>query len=243
MPKPSKTGSPPASLELVKEPHSPRGLVPASSCGRLDTAYNAYLDSLELRSDSPKSKAVEFALASARDERFRVFLERLSSPLCKRWSLATIAKTCEISLPEWAEFWQKATVQRALAKAQDALPNLADDLIEDARSRIVGCERCGGRGTLKAECPVCANQVTDCPHCNGKGIVESCPDCDGTGKQRKPGDVDARRMLLDMTGLGGRKAPAVQINQTFSSGIGSAMDKMSKVTFDVEVEAEPQTPD
>jgi len=224
-------------MTLIKEPHSPRGLVPSSTYGRFDEPYNAYLDSLDPRGESPRSKAVQFALASARDQRFQRFFEFLYDGRFKKTSLAALAKMCDIGLPEWAEFWQKATVQRALAKAQDALPNLAEDLIEDARSRVVGCERCGGKGLIRDECPMCGNQVLDCPHCGGKGVMLDCPDCGATGRQRKPGDTDSRKMLLEMTGLGGRRAPMVQINQDFSTtGIGSSVDRLSKISFEVQSE-------
>jgi len=35
------------------------------------------------------------------------------------------------------------------------------------------CDKCGGRGTIYATCPVYIPDTIICPHCNGKGYCES----------------------------------------------------------------------
>lgn len=232
---------------LVKEAHSPRGLVPSTSYGRLDIPYNTYLAELDPKGESERSEAVRFALAASNDVRFRAFLTNLSDPLYKTYSLATIAKLSDISLPQFAEFWQKAQHSRALAIAQTALPALTVDLVEDARSVQASCDRCDGFGWVYCEDLVPANtpgliQISDSEETRQ---IRSCPLCKGTGTTRTPGDVDSRKMLLDMTGVS-KKGPSMQITQNFGGmAIESAVEKMSRVSFDLTepetIEISPQT--
>lgn len=219
-------------LSLMREPNSPRGLVPTASDGRYDEPYNAYLDAL-----APKeNREFQLALASSNDQRFREFLSRLSEPRYRTWKLATIAKTCDISLPQFADFWQSAQKLRILARAQDGLLEVTDDIVLDARSKFVNCERCDGFGFVYME------TLPDGPHLNRvKGVdvlgdrqIRACPDCLGLCKIRKPGDSDSRRSLLEMTGLSGKKSGAGGAKVTLNFGtMESAVDKLSRVSFEV----------
>lgn len=218
----------PKKLALIREKDSPRGLVPAASHGRLDESYNAYLDAL-----NPKAnRDVQLALAASTDTRFREFYERLSEPRFRRYKLATIAKSCNISLPQFADFWHSAQKMRILAKAQDGLMEVTEDIVADARTKYISCERCDGFGFVYMEDMPAGAKV------KGQGVlgdrqIRACPLCEGKGRVTQPGDPDARRSLLEMTGLSGRRSgAAVQITQNFGT-MESAVDKLSRVRFDV----------
>lgn len=200
------------------ERESGRGLVPAA--GSQDEPYNAYLNELDPNGSSQRSNEFKFALAASNDIRFREFLKRLTEPRHKRHSLATIARTCDISLPQFHEFWQSSQKNIALARAQGALPQLMSDLVEDAKTRDVVCSRCDGMGALEVD--------PDKP-------LRVCPQCKGIGTQREVGNTHARDKLLEATGMvkkGG--GAAVQITQNFGGmAIESAVDTLNQISFSV----------
>lgn len=213
--------------KYVIEKKSIRGLVPAKGSGIVDEPYEAYLSELNPRGDDEAAIALRLSLATAKDPRFQAFLERLSLPQFSRYRLSTIAKGCDISLPEFAGFWQSSQHMRVLLKAQSATVDVIDDISADAKSQFILCERCDGFGTLFLS-------DGDKEMLSSEEKIRVCPACSGEGKVRRPGDADARKMLLEIAGhIGGKKnAPSISINQHFGS-IESSVDRMRSVTFDV----------
>lgn len=234
-----------AKPKLMRERQSPRGLVPVA--GRLDTTYNDYLANIGLRDES-RQPQIELALASSNDIRFRTFLDYLTNPAYRRWSLAAIAKACDISLPQWAEFWQKSQHQRALAIAQQGITDhIVPDMVYDARSKDMPCDRCDGFGFVYADdLPKGAKDVRPMDAADPTSRpIRTCPLCKGIGTLKQVGDTDSRKMLLEMSGMTGKKGSAVQITQHFGGmGIESAVERLNKISFDVggdviDVEAQP----
>lgn len=221
-----------------------RGLVPTSSFGIKDTTYNEYMAGFDPRQEGAKGAALRVALAQATDIRFREYLERTMDPRCKHMSLAALAKERDIPLHEMAEFWQKAQHQRALAIAQNGIVEVMDDIVYDARSKDEPCGRCDGFGVVYVEEGM--EKFVDGvekvnPRDPASRSIRACPMCKGNGKVKKSGDTDARKMLLETTGhTGKRSGGAVQIVQHFGgAGMESAVDKLSKVSFDVDFEEIP----
>lgn len=222
----------PKSVKLVKEKE--RGLVPAASHGRFDDAYNGYLHELDPLGESERSKSLQHALATAKDGRFREFLERLGRPRYRGQSLATIAKTCDITLPQFADFWNKSQTTRALAYAQEQLLDVTKDIVADAKNSTQHCERCDGFGfvVLPADFPMDSRIVTfDLD--DGKR-ARTCPLCSGNGVAPKSGNKEARQQILEMTGMGGKKGgPMVQVNNNNFAGqsMDNAQSKLGVVSF------------
>lgn len=217
--------------KLMKEPGSPRGLVPTSTYGRLDEAYNEYLGTLDPRGKGTRSKALQLALATAADRRFNEFLSKLYEPQYGHYSLAALAKSCDIGLTEFAEFWRKAQTQRALAIAQDALPAVTQDIVEDARAKDVPCESCNGLGIVQTDPEL--SQHCDGFRQLGTRYVRTCPQCEGSGRATQVGDREAQKLILDMGGLTNKKGPAISLVQNFGGmTIESAVDRLNRITFD-----------
>jgi hypothetical protein len=78
-----------------------------------EKVFNDFLASLDLRGDSKDSQVAHIALACSSGPRFREFLERSEQPCYRRCHLAAIAQSCDISLDEFREFWQRAGHGRA----------------------------------------------------------------------------------------------------------------------------------
>jgi hypothetical protein len=207
---------------LAVEKNSPRGLVPTATFGKLDQTYNDFLTEV----DPQNNVQAHYALAAASDKRFREFLRIMGEPRFRNYSLAALAKTCDISLPEWADFWRKAQIARSIAEASNAIPQLTRDLVADARTQDVLCERCDGLGTID-------------PTGGTEGQVRTCPGCKGLGTLKRPGDTHARDRILEMTGVTqkGKGGAAVTINANFGGlGIDSATERLNRISFDVSAE-------
>lgn len=219
---------------FMKERGSPRGLVPTSSFGRLDEPYNAYLTQLDPRGDTPQAQATRQALAAASDDRFQEFLARVNHPMYRKFSLATVAKKCDISLPQFAEFWQKAQKMRALAMAQEGIVSFIPDMVSEAHTQDQACDRCDGWGFVYTEETVPGTKAVD-PDDPASKRIRACPACKGTGRAKKAGNAESRKMLLEVTGMAGRGGgSSVKLVQNFGgSTMESAVDKMNRVTFEV----------
>lgn len=196
--------------------------MPTSTYGKQDLVYNEYLSSIDPLGASTRSASVRLALAGSTDPKFREFLDRLSHPRYKTYSLATVAKTCDISLPEFADFWRKAQNMRTLAIAQEGFADVTSDMVADARTRQVCCERCDGYGEVHQP--------------DSTLPPRRCPVCLGVGTLPRPGDTDSRRILAEMTGnvkKGG--SGGVQINNFVNApGIESAVSKYDRVSFNID---------
>ncbi len=235
---------------MLERGGSTRGLVPTSAYARFDITYNEYLATLDPHGDTKESAAMRLALAGSSDARFRRFLESTGDPIKKGWSLAAIAKDCEIGLTEFQDWRQKAQTQRILARAQQGMLEVTEDLVENAKNRDVTCDRCDGFGSVV--CDSKAPKTT--PGLRRiKGMkaaddtwMRDCPTCKGKGVLRASGSEHAIDKLIDMTGLStrGKGSAAVQIVQNFGgASMESAVDQLSKISFDVSgpIDIEPAT--
>lgn len=240
-----KTAADLPSTALIKE--KGRGLVPASSHGHLDIPFNDYLNALDVRGkgdDPEQTRWVQQALAASPDARFNEFLSRaLGNHLNGRMSLATIAKQCGITLMEFMEFVAKGQNARILAKAQTATVEVIGDMAQDARTKDVVCGRCDGYGVLLDELRAMQDRAND-ERAKGKRVQEPearpCPNCQGTGKAKKVGDTDSRKLLLETAGVIGKgKGPSIVLNQNFGgNSMESAVGKLNSVSFDLEFGSE-----
>ena len=213
-----------------------RGMVPNIANGRLDTTYNAYLANLDPKGKTKKSTAVRYALAACPDSRFREFLVKMSMPRYRHYTLATIAKTCDISLAQFGEFWQKAQHARAVAIAQEGMAEVTSDMVDDARTVEVPCDRCDGFGFVYTEDGLDARRVKGLRKM-GDRSVRPCPTCSGARVIRRIGDQESRKNLMVMAGHAGRSGGGAGVQINFGS-MESAVEKMSRITFNLDDEAE-----
>lgn len=223
---------------LVKE--NLRGLVPSVHYGELDVEYNAYLEEINPNGESRQSNDVRRALATSTDIRFKEFLGRLSDPKFKGRALATIAKSCDISLPEFAQWWQSAQKARLIARAQEGLVKITEDIIRDATSKLEPCSVCDGYGWRYADPDIPSDMVPGGTREMGDRQIRTCLQCGGRGTVQTIGNIDSRKLLLDMTGLSSKKGGMnVTVSTTFGGvGVESAVERMSQMDFAVDVDFE-----
>jgi len=205
-----------------------RGTVPARVNGYKDKEYEEYLKHID-----PQREEVRLALASSPDPRFRAFLERMSDPTQPGTKLQTIAKSCNIPLDEFMEWFSRASNQRAIAIVQTHSPAIVQDTLEDARSKFVACHRCDGLTWIAA--------VKDLPpetpgyRPMGEGWIRDCPVCRAKGFVRTPGDDSSRSKSLEMAGLINKKGAGIAIIQNFGGqALPSAIRRLDAITVDVD---------
>jgi len=215
---------------LIKERDEIRGLVPSTSFGIKDKEYGAYLTKLNPR-ENPN---VRQALACSPDPRFQEFLERVMMPRYKKVSMQSIAKACNIDLMEFNKWWQKESTQAALAVAQTASVDITRDMVEDARTVNVVCDRCDGMTWVSAPAGLPDKTPGYRSMESGEEVlwIRDCPVCT-SGKIRKPGDAHARDRVLEMSGLTKKGGGMVLVQNFGGASHSSAVGELDMMTLDV----------
>ena len=77
------------------------------------------------------------------------------------------------------------------------LPQIMEDVTNNARNRDVVCPRCDGLKTVR----------------DGETESRTCPVCKGTGDVQVPGDSHAIQLVFEALGLIGCKEPVIRIEQ------------------------------
>ena len=151
----------------------------------------------------------------------------------------------EISLTEFTDFCQSHRT-RSLSIAAQRLPEITENMADDAMTQKEACGRCDGWGFVNVtpeempELPAGDGPIPGAIRPMGQRWVRDCPKCDGSGKTKKAGDAHARTALLEMNGFGKKGSGVmVAINNNYSGhGIEAAGNRLRDLTFDVSADAE-----
>jgi len=202
--------------------------------GAGDLAYNEYLKAID-PSDHPE---IALALASDPDQRFSLFLDKLSTPQKRKYSIAAVAQECNIRLGEFMDWMQRSGAARAVALAQIASPKITQDLAQDAMSGEGVCPKCDGLLWIGAA-PGWPLDTPGYRKANPDDVdsiwIRDCPECARSGRVRRVGDQHARDKVLEMAGLINKKGPGIAIVQNFGgSGMQSAIPRLSAITVDLD---------
>ena len=143
----------------------------------------------------------------------------LADPVNNRLTLGKCAVISGLSTAELTQFYNNSKKQEGIIRMSQKLPDIMEETAEDALSSLVPCERCGGEGGVK-----------DKP----------CKSCKGAGFIKVKGDLDNRKLVLEMAGLIGKRAPgqAIQINvggsQSLESRVGLAQQLLAEPSVNAE---------
>jgi len=96
------------------------------------------------------------------------------------------------------KMWIDYNRRQGYVKVASHLPDIMEDVAEDARTRVSMCRNCDGLGRME-----------DQPE------FPLCPICDGSGKVRKIGDHRSRELVFEAMKITS-KEPIVNINNSFS---------------------------
>jgi len=182
--------------------------------------------------DNIQTDDLEDALALSSNTRFVEFLKQLCKPKFNKrtktaYSVACVAKSCGITLPELNTFWRDANFARARDIAFAGIPRVMSDVVADSSNTLIPCPRCDGLGTLDPG----PNYDEMEGKKRKKTALRTCPECEGIGKVKKSGDIESRKLLFETTGMTGKKAPmvAIQNNVYGPSSLESFVDNFDKL--------------
>lgn len=138
-------------------------------------------------------------------------------------SITKLARDAGLLLHEIVDLTCNYHISMGRIQAARHVPQVLDDIGEDAKSRLVPCLKCGGSGKeggaiddelleILGDTDALLEEFPDCEYCNGSGHL------------RQIGDSDSRKILLETMGIYNKKGPAVaiqkntQINNNYAGG-------------------------
>jgi len=141
-----------------------------------------------------------------KDDRARRVLALLTEPLgaVTPRSLKKAAKLSGLSPIELLEMIRSHRLHMGILRATAHLPQIMEDTAIDAKSTDHACLKCGGEGQV------------------GQGESRAvCRECRGAGSIRVLGDIENRKLMMEMVGLV-RKGGGVVINNSQQVGVAGA---------------------
>lgn len=158
------------------------------------THRDSYIESL------CESDELQKALAHTENPRAHEFLRRINNPAYRRQkiSLANIAFQCGLTPVELADIWKDYHLASATFEMLKKAPEVARDIVEDAKSGRVCCARCDGYGKIRFDEEV-EDQNTH--EMRTIKVLQICPQCEGKGWTRKEGSDKARNIMMEAIGV------------------------------------------
>lgn len=154
----------------------------------------------------------------------------LGDPEHLRRPLAECCAIGGVSPGELLEHYRSGVLARgqvlAIKAAAEQLPAVAADTVRMALPEDLTCPACAGTGQITPE----PTKKVPNPE------PEDCRTCRGTGTWHREGDLDHKKLVLEVAGLAGVRGPgvAVSVNQTNNLAVfgaaGGALERMQAAT-------------
>jgi hypothetical protein len=161
----------------------------------------------------------EFEWALGGNDKYASFLRALYDPHYSRCSFPTLLRKFNISLHEAQMLYTDHMRLWGLLQMSNHLPEIMEDVAEDALSHIQACPRCDGE------------KVVESTHSQEK-VTKPCPECNGSDKVRLIGDSHARDLVFEcMKLIRQRQGPLVTIQQQnigANGGLDSRLEDLLK---------------
>jgi hypothetical protein len=157
-----------------------------------------------------------FECALTDHDKYDTLLRALHDPIYARCSFPHLLRKFGISLHEAQCLYTDHMRQWALLGVANHLPEIMEDVAEDARSHMEVCPRCDGE------------KVVESTRGDGKA-TKPCPNCSGSGQVRVIGDPHARDLVFEAMKLTRQRGPLVAIqNNNFRGNPDSRMEGLLK---------------
>lgn len=128
-------------------------------------------------------------------------------------SLTRLCRDAGLTTTEIVELTRNYDIAMGVLRASRHVPDVLEDIAEDARSQIVGCPTCGSEGVVAPEgVDLNDDELLELLDIN-KLNFPKCSVCNGAGWLRQIGDTDSRKLLLETLGLVNKKAPQALIQR------------------------------
>lgn len=184
---------------------------PGAHHAALDHAYNRFLEGID-------EKELHSALALSPNKYHHQVLFMLTHPkelIAIRkgtgkpgeWGLSAHLKKLGLTLNDLMEVYGRYRTSQAVRIAMDRSPRIIEHTADDAENRQVVCPRCDGMGTLDLD--AVQEEVKAGRGRAKKATLRACPECKGTGEVMQSGDMEARKLVLEVAGIAGKRGPSV----------------------------------
>src|SRR5258708_3173859 len=175
------------SLALPSDPNKairPRPRTTDASLQKyIDCVSDPFIESLGADKD------LKTALHVSSSPKAKRFLRLLLIPRERKLSISRMAAMADLIPVELAQIFRDYYSSQAVMQMVKQLPEVADDIMEDAKSTEIECPRCDGWGKITLQL-----------NPKSKPARKICPRCDGLGKGRQVGNSDAPQLALEATG-------------------------------------------
>ena len=151
-------------------------------------------------------------------------LALLANPLFAKATIGKLAVMSGMPASELILLFTSAKKAEGIIRMGRKLPDVMEATADDALPHREVCPRCNGEKRFKVK-----GEERDCGQCNGKGHVVV------------KGDLDNRKLVLEVAGLIGKRAPgqAIQINvggaQSLETRVGLAQQLLAEPSVEGEV--------
>ena len=167
-----------------------------------------------------KLSALKTALAQSNSPKMVNLFIDLANPEARGFTISELCRHHRITALELAEVMRDYNRSKTILNMLAEMPEIGKDVVNDAKSTHISCRRCDGLGTIETrETEV---ELDENGRETRKPKYARCPECRGRGVVRKPGDLNARKLAFEATGLI-TKQPLLNIDQrqiTIESTLG-----------------------
>lgn len=174
-----------------------------------------------------RSSAIDMLGLAALDKKQEHFLRLMCDPVREHDSLATIARDAGLLPSSVIQLFREASFAKAhaisMTQLAERIPAITKDLTDKALDEVITCPECLGDG-----------KASD---------VEPCEKCHGRGEIMRQGDLDHKKVALELGGLlkkGSGVNVNVQQNNIAATSPGSFFSKFvrqsDKDAYDVSAE-------
>lgn len=163
--------------------------------------------------ENADSERLLLALEHSPKENLRKFGRALQRAEFSKMTPQTLSRELGAWLPDLLEAYKDVNVAIGSLRMFEQLPEVVAENTVDALPTSESCPRCDG-----------LRRIPDETDTTGKK-KRRCPKCLGTGKVRKPGLIEAKKLVYDHAGLL-PKGGGAQVNQQFNIGMPSLSDSI-----------------
>lgn len=162
---------------------------------RVDKPFRNYLESW------PRDVLIAALASQPEESRFRTLLSLMESDTTA--TLPTMCRKAQVTMPMMCNLMREAAVAEGTVRMMLSLPQVMEDVGEDAKTKLRTCTVCEGEGEVQEKdgdgTPV--------------GDKKMCLNCEGEGTIRETGDKHARDLLFETAELTNKpRGPLIEQN-------------------------------
>lgn len=167
---------------------------------------------------------IAYALQLTEDPVMRQLGDALTDQAFDRMTLATMARNYGVSFKKIAAAFFETRKDEGMIRMGKHLPQIMEDMAVDSLSKDKQCPICDGTGWMEYEKRSLVQDDEQKPV-----VPEYCKECGGTGLIRISGDTNARKMVMEASGLSAKAGINVDARSLTVNGADALEDTLALV--------------